>query len=239
MEPQAKVLGVKALFVAALGLSFAVLSSSAFGTTYVHGFHPDHGSIGLGVVGDDDANAIRIALGSTLGSDYLVTDSEGIQLSFEDECAMDTPRAARCPMLGDVGVGMNAGSDRLRMTGSGYFSRVRGGEGNDVVLGHADRDQVQLDDGADEAEGRSGDDKLSGNAGPDLLSGGQGRDDVVGAAGRDSLRGGPGRDVLDAHDGRADALINCGPGRHDVAYVDRGLDDRVRACERLAFRSRP
>lgn len=81
---------------------------------------------------------------------------------------------------------------------------------------------------ADRSYGGDGNDILDGRGGNDVVDGGNGRDRIIGGAGRDTLRGGAGDDTVVARDRTRDA-IDCGPGRRDVATVDR--IDAVRGCE--------
>jgi hypothetical protein len=74
-------------------------------------------------------------------------------------------------------------------------------------------------------------DKLAGRGGADLLLGRGGRDRLHGGKGEDALYGGKGNDRLRARDSFRD-LVDCGPGRRDVAVV--GLtEDGVYDCERV------
>ncbi len=72
---------------------------------------------------------------------------------------------------------------------------------------------------------------LVGTRGPDVIDGKKGDDVINGRAGRDSLSGGKGNDRILARDGTEDT-IDCGPGAHDVAVVDRS-EDGVYDCEKV------
>lgn len=56
------------------------------------------------------------------------------------------------------------------------------------------------------------------------------RDTIKGTKGPDSIKARGGNDVVRARGGGADR-INCGPGKRDIAYVDR--EDTVRRCARV------
>ena len=92
---------------------------------------------------------------------------------------------------------------------------LRGGGGNDQLIGS-----------------KRADDTLIGGTGNDILDASFGRsrrgDD------QDKLLGGPGNDQLYAADGRGDDIVNCGPGRRDVAVVDK--EDKVIGCEKVIYR---
>ena len=70
----------------------------------------------------------------------------------------------------------------------GGFENVRGGSGNDALVGNAVSNVLA---------GGLGNDSLSGEAGEDTLAGGAGDDVIIGGAGADSLDGGDGTDTLD------------------------------------------
>ena len=85
--------------------------------------------------------------------------------------------------------------------------------------------------------GSAGPDRIVGTVGGDRIVGGRGRDRLLGGARPDCIEGGPGRDrlfgnrgddLIRARDGAPD-LVDCGPGAHDVAFVDR--HDVTRRCE--------
>lgn len=121
-------------------------------------------------------------------------------------------------------------------TNAAAAEKVAGKRG-EVLRGTVDGDVLKGTKRADRLLGRKGEDRLMGRAGRDLLRGGPGRDRLHGGPGRDRLQGNRGNDLLLARDGAVD-VVNCGPGREDVAVVDRR--DRVsRSCERVARPARP
>lgn len=73
---------------------------------------------------------------------------------------------------------------------------VRGGPGDDVLIGGAGADRLYGDAGDDTLTGGAGPDMLKGHADADTLSGGSGDDDFHGGAGRDDLFGGQGADMM-------------------------------------------
>jgi Ca2+-binding RTX toxin-like protein len=144
-----------------------------------------------------------------------------------------------------------AGDDEL--LGEDGQDRLVGGAGNDTLLGGNLADRLEGGYGADLLIGGSFegdaltqiDDSLSGGPGPDDLRGGPGRNVLHGDTGNDVLRGGPDPDVLFGGPGNdrifasgdpyGDSsgvvldIVDCGSGRHDIAYVDRR--DAVTGCE--------
>jgi Ca2+-binding RTX toxin-like protein len=77
-------------------------------------------------------------------------------------------------------------------------------------------------------------DRIVGSEYGDRITGRRGNDVLTGNGGRDCLGGGRGDDGLIANDGRRDKL-DCGPGRHDRAVVDRR--DRTKGCEIIRRRA--
>jgi hypothetical protein len=119
-------------------------------------------------------------------------------------------------------------SDALR--GGRLGDRILGRQGSDRLDGRGGDDCLVGGAGDDRLRGAAGDDSLSGGAGRDVLRGGAGADRLNGGRHRDLLAGGGGNDRIRATDGVREA-VDCGPGRRDVAWVDRV--DRVRRCERV------
>ena len=127
--------------------------------------------------------------------------------------------------------------DLLR--GLGRPDRLAGLAGDDCLFGGAGADRLSGGPGSDRLFGGSGRDRLAGEAGDDRLSGGSGADRISAGAGRDSVNPGTGSDRIatgsgndrvSARGGQRDT-VDCGPGRRDVAIVDRL--DRTRRCERV------
>ena len=92
--------------------------------------------------------------------------------------------------------GTSAGSDQFT-----NFENVRGGSGNDRLLGDAKNNILTGEGGADELLGGGGDDTLRGNAGADILDGGEGDDVLTGGAGNDIYIVSDGNDTINAGQG--------------------------------------
>ncbi|MEM9047582.1 MAG: calcium-binding protein [Pseudomonadota bacterium] len=157
---------------------------------------------GRTVLGDDDNNILR----SALGSDRLFG------------------------ALGDDLLSGGAGHDRL-LGGAGN-DRLVGGSGRDVLNGQAGHDVLAGGSGSDLLFGQAGNDRLVGgdaadrlfgDAGHDVLYGQSGDDSLTGGAGLDRLIGGAGRDVFFfSHDMDLDIVLDFQTGL-DRLHV-RGLE---------------
>jgi ELWxxDGT repeat protein len=79
---------------------------------------------------------------------------------------------------------------------------VRGGNGDDTLVGGGSGDSLYGGAGADRLAGGGSSDLLSGGGGNDHLQGDAGKDRLYGFAGDDTLHGGSGDDRLFGHDGR-------------------------------------
>ena len=111
-----------------------------------------------------------------------------------------------------IGRGANDGRDDEGDNVRGDVENVRGGNGDDVLLGNARHNT------------------LDGGAGDDRLRGGRGNDRLSGGAGRDRLEGRDGNRFVDR--------LVCGSGRGDTALADR-VDNVADDCERVRRSGRP
>jgi Tol biopolymer transport system component len=132
-----------------------------------------------------------------------------------------------CPHAGSVITGTDGDDNRA---GGALSDIIWGLLGDDLLRGLAGADCLYGQGGADRLLAASGDDRLFGGAGGDRLAGGAGHDRLVGGRGPDRIAAGPGNDHVRAR-GHALDTIDCGPGRGDVAIVDRR--DSTRRCEQV------
>jgi Ca2+-binding RTX toxin-like protein len=100
---------------------------------------------------------------------------------------------------------------------------VLAGDGDDVVFAGSGADVISGGAGHDRLFGEAGNDLVYGEAGDDLLDGGDGNDILVGGDGNDVLLGGSGDDRLDG--GAGADVLQAGDGR-DVLQGGDG-DDRL------------
>ncbi len=80
--------------------------------------------------------------------------------------------------------------------GNNNDNQINGGNGNDIIYGNGGDDILFGDNGNDIIYGEEGDDKLSGDNGDDILSSGSGDDILAGQNGSDSFDCGKGDDMV-------------------------------------------
>lgn len=147
----------------------------------------------------------------TTGDDVITISQEGDQLLIEGVNGGSTRLLAS--QLSRLEIKAGKGNDRVTI-GSGVTVPIliRGGAGNDTLIGN---------DRADTLVGGPGDDSLLGGAGNDLLIGLDGADSLFGGQGDDVLEGGMGPDLLRGQ--RGDDLLMGNRGR-DTLYSGQGQD---------------
>jgi len=210
MTSRGRLIAPAVLMATCLGMLAPPFTSAK--VTNVETFYPQDSGLSFSVrasPGDDD---VSIDLG-VYPTPHRVIDPAGVTLSPPD-CEQESATAVSCLSYnGHFRVRLMAGDDGLTLTGI-REGIVTAGGGSDDVHGAA---------GSEDLYGDEGDDDVVGATGDDLLDGGPGADELRGSAGADKIR---------AADGKADAVIDCGPG-DDFARIDRGLDPRPRHCEQI------
>jgi hypothetical protein len=171
------------------------------------------------VVGSDQADSLQ---GGTKPDEVRGTRGLGV-LGLGGN---DTLTAKSGVQFGDCMRG-GAGDDRL--VGGRGGEKMNGDDGNDHLDGGGARDVIEGGDGADVLIGGSGDDALFGEAGPDVVRGGTGNDWLAGGAERNTVDAGPGDDKVSSANGIAET-VRCGTGK-DEAWADKS--DRLVGCERV------
>jgi Ca2+-binding RTX toxin-like protein len=148
------------------------------------------------LAGGGEANMIRIWL-TTDGREYVIDSVVQLEVGGE-VCTHPEEKANElvcdAPAIAGFEVNAGGGDDKVTVAKDvGVPVTMRGGGGDDFLLGGAARDKLI---------GGPGDDRLSGWRGADLLYGGPGEDILVGGPGDDVLRGGSGMDSLAAGPGK-------------------------------------
>ena len=106
----------------------------------------------------------------------------------------------------------------LVLDGNDNANSLAGGDGHDVIYGHAGHDTLQGGNGDDHLLGQKNNDYLDGGAGDDILNGGQHADTLVGGSGDDILKGGKGPDMLIG--GSGDDMLTGGLGTDTFVFAD-------------------
>lgn len=190
---------------------------------------------------------------------HYITDSAGLNNITNPDgfaCLTEDGTHAYCPdgtSAGELGAGsdiianLRGGDDTFTATGSIGSFTVKGGDGGDVLRGSAEPTSTrelgslaQVFYNSDYLYGQKGNDHLFGDLGGDFLTGGGG-DDVLdgGPQARDdpdktddTFDAGPGNDMVLAAGHDVDNFIDCGPGKRDVAVIDR-IDPKPKGCEKV------
>ena len=116
-------------------------------------------------------------------------------------------------------------------------------DGNDIIIGSAQRNLIDGGAGNDNIDGGAGNDVLMGGDGADNLSGGEGRDRLDGGAGNDSLDGGNGDDLylfFADSNGGFDTITDSGETEKDKIiaqedFVEIGLGRQFSARNGIEF----
>jgi Ca2+-binding RTX toxin-like protein len=181
---------------------------------------------------------------------HNITNPEGFACLTEDATHDFCPDGTSVGEPGagnDIVVNLHGGDDTFVGTESISSFEVKGGDGNDVLRGAAKAVHTpgfgtppETDYNADYLYGQGGNDHLYGDLGGDFLTGGSGNDVLVGGPKAtnetypsptdDTFEAGPGNDLILAADHDKDNRIDCGPGKHDVAVIDR-IDPKPINCE--------
>jgi Ca2+-binding RTX toxin-like protein len=124
------------------------------------------------------------------------------------------------------------------LPGTNGTDNIKGNGGADTIDGKKGPDTISGGKGDDRLRGGRSNDWISGDRDYDIAWGNQGKDNlfaedprqgslqaakIKGGRKPDKLLGGLGNDTIRALNGKRD-IIRGGPGRHDKAYVDRGVD---------------
>ncbi|MGU3363103.1 cadherin-like domain-containing protein [Methylobacterium sp. M6A4_1b] len=187
--------------------------------------------------GDDvlaDGGGRDVALGQD-GDDVLVAARDGAEDVLDGGDGADTLdlTATTMGVSVDLAAGVSAGSEtgRDRLVS---IETVRGGSGDDVLLGSSAAETLAGGAGEDRLAGGGGDDRLEGGPGADALSDGAGSDVVSGGAGDDAVAvaldgeadrfdGGEGRDTLDLSATREGVTVDLAAGTSSGAETGQDL----------------
>ncbi len=149
-----------------------------------------------------------LQMNGTSLNDVLAATPSGANLVVSSNFGQQTfPLAGLTQITADGGLG----NDRITVNAT-IATLLKGGSGNDTVVGFG---------GADTIYGNDGNDVLYGNSGNDSILAGLGNDNVDASSGNDSIFGGDGTDSI--HGGIGDDYVE-GRGKADTIYGDDGND---------------
>lgn len=162
--------------------------------------HAETGQVTLRINGNHEDNTFHISL----SADGRYYEIKTVTLALEvggDLCThpQEVPTEIICKATAIAGFEVNGlgGADTVVFAADiPVPATIRGGPGDDRLVGGAAADKILGGPGSDALIGRKGDDWLFGGPGHDRLYGGPGSDQLRGGPGRDRLFGGPGENVL-------------------------------------------
>jgi Ca2+-binding RTX toxin-like protein len=157
------------------------------------------GPVNLLISGGNDNNAFHVAL-SPDGRSYTIVSTIALEVGG-DICdhPEEIPNELFCRATAIAGFEVNSagGSDSVFFTSDIPVPvTIRGGPGNDRLIGGGAADKIVGGPGDDVVTGRRGDDWILGGPGTDRLFGGPGNDQLRGGPDEDKLVGGPGTNEL-------------------------------------------
>jgi hypothetical protein len=113
------------------------------------------------------------------------------------------------------------------LVGTSSSDKILGLEGNDLIFGAEEADQLLGNSGADTIYGHQGNDLIHGGSEADLLFGGQGDDVIFGDAGNDTIYGNKGTDILIGGEGEDLFVLEIGSGNFNITATDLIFDFNV------------
>ncbi len=183
----------KAIAVMIAALATACPSAAAYTSSPLQGSAPTFTVL---LAGSEGSNDIHIWLTPDGRTDVIESDVplEVAASICEHPVGVETELDCQAVSVSSFMVNAVGGDDQVRVSTSVKIPvTLRGGAGNDLLVGGS---------GDDSLFGGAGADKLLGHLGNDLLNGGPGEDELFGGAGNDVLRGGPGEDLLSGGPGQ-------------------------------------
>lgn len=148
------------------------------------------------VAGGTEENMIHIWL-TPDGRSYVIDSLVPLEVGGE-VCAnpegVPTELVCKAPLIGSFEVNSGGGDDMVIVAKEvSVPATIRGGPGDDLLVGGGGNDRLV---------GGAGNDRLVGRGGVDLLYGGAGDDRLIGSAGKDTCNGGLGNDVVSSCEAR-------------------------------------
>jgi Ca2+-binding RTX toxin-like protein len=134
---------------------------------------------------DDGDTAEELDINDTMLAvpGFITGEEDEGEEDGEDDNAFESGEEIYCTP-GEPCIGTN-GDDIIY--GTAEADEIYGGNGNDIIFGYEGDDQIAGGNGFDELYGGEGDDQLLGENGKDTLDGGEGADEINGGNGRDTI----------------------------------------------------
>jgi Ca2+-binding RTX toxin-like protein len=143
-----------------------------------------------------------------------------------------TPKSDRILALGAYErVAGFGGNDCIN--GNGGHQTIFDGNGNDRIWSARFFNRIGVGNGNDYVNGRTGSDLITAGNGRDTIYGGRGSTRIAVGLGKDHIYGGPGRNrIFAAANG---AMVSCGTGKHNIAFVRTAAAKYAKAhgCEAI------
>lgn len=167
------------------------------GAVYVLSLNPFSASVNDGVL---TINAL-----SSRGTDVRVTRdaarSQFVVRNYHGAVIAEEFRFATSSVTRGLVANLGGGADRFDASGVSLATTIRGGGGDDSIVGSSGNDTIDGGLGDDHLNGKAGNDRVFGGLGNDVILGGAGDDSLSGDAGNDELWGTAGVDSLDGGEG--------------------------------------
>ncbi len=187
----------------AISICFTIFLAMAGWTLPAHAGGMDFKAGGITynvlLAGGAESNQMRITL-SADGRSYVIDSSVPLEVGgnvCENPPENQNELICQAVQVSAFEVNADGGDDRVVV--SHLISvpvTMRGGSGDDVLVGGSGPDKLSGGEGSDKLVGRDGEDVLSGGDGADTLLGGNDNDNLHGGAGVDILLGGPGENSV-------------------------------------------
>jgi Ca2+-binding RTX toxin-like protein len=147
-----------------------------------------------------EINAGRLEIRGTNKSDSILVSSDGENIAVKINKQTHTFAAEE---IESIAIDGRKGNDRLEISEAIVLPAIlRGGEGNDRVLGGGGDDLIDGGRGNDRLWGRGGNDTIYAGQGNDSAWGGEANDLLFAGFGNDGLSGGGGDDILRGEAGK-------------------------------------
>ena len=168
-----------------------------------------------------------------ISPDFDPEDNEGVEASLTNPVGATIGVAAASALIldddGDISGGngddiLDGTEDGEEIFGNGGNDIIDGNGGDDTIDGGSGEDRIKGGKGNDTIFGGDDNDDLFGNDGNDLIEGGDGDDLLKGGSGDDTLTGGAGDDMMWGNGGSDTFVFSPGDGFDKIRDFKAGVD---------------